>query len=83
MRTVILVCNQCNDSVDLVTPFNGRTLLASTVRGETIVALHKRCEDAWADKNNCETLVPLKKMRRTESSAFADSTFGPQRDSTP
>jgi hypothetical protein len=74
MRTMGLICNQCNDSTDVVTPFNGRTVLARTVRGETIVALHKKCEETWADKNNCETLVPLKKIRRPESSAIADST---------
>jgi hypothetical protein len=76
MRTMGLICNQCKDSADVVTQFNGRTLLARTVRGETIVALHKKCEEAWADKNNCDTLVPLKKMRRPESGAIADSIFG-------
>jgi hypothetical protein len=76
MRTIGLICNQCNDSADVVTPFNGRTLLARTMRGETIVALHKRCEEPWANKNNCEALVPLKKMRRPDSSALVDSTFG-------
>jgi hypothetical protein len=59
-----LICSQCNDSADVVTPFNGSTLLAKTVTGEIIVALHSRCEGTWADKNNCETLVSLKKMRR-------------------
>jgi hypothetical protein len=59
-----LICSQCNDAADVVTPLNGSTLLAKTPTGEIIVALHKRCEGAWADKNNCETLVPLKKMRR-------------------
>jgi hypothetical protein len=76
MRTMGLICNQCKDPADVITLFNGRTLLARTVRGETIVALHKKCEEAWADKNNCDTLVPLKKMRRPESSAIGDSTFG-------
>ena len=76
MRTIGLICNQCNDSADVVTPFNGRTLLARTVRGETVVALHKRCEEPWANKNNCEALVPLKKMRRPDSSALVDSTLG-------
>jgi hypothetical protein len=46
-------------------PFNGSALLAKTVTGEIAVALHKRCEALWADKNNCETLVLLKKMRRS------------------
>jgi hypothetical protein len=76
MRTMGLICNQCKDSADVVTPFNGRTLLARTVRGETIVALHEKCEQAWADKNNCDTLVPLKRVRRPESSAITDSTLG-------
>ena len=64
MRTTGTICGQCNDAADLVTPFNGSALLAKTVTGEMVVALHKRCEGQWADKNNCQTLVPLKKMRR-------------------
>ena len=65
MRIMGPMCSQCNDEADFVTPFNGNALLAKTVTGETIVALHKRCEGLWADKNNCETLVRLKKMRRS------------------
>jgi hypothetical protein len=64
MRTTGPICGECNDAADVVTPLNGSALLAKTVTGERIVALHKRCEGQWADKNNCETLVPLKKMRR-------------------
>jgi hypothetical protein len=64
MRTTRLICGLCNDVADVVTPFNGSALLAKTATGEIVVALHKRCEGQWADKNNCETLVPLKKMRR-------------------
>jgi hypothetical protein len=74
-----LICSQCNDTADVVTPLNGCTLLAKTLTGEIIVALHKRCEEAWADKNNCETLVPLKRMHRPKSSERADSTFGQSR----
>ena len=59
-----LICSQCNDVSDLVTPLNGRSLLAKTATGEIMVALHTRCTGMWADKNNCETLVPLKKIRR-------------------
>ena len=59
-----LICSQCNDVADVVTPLNGSSLLAKTMAGELIVALHTRCTEAWADRNNCETLVPLKKMRR-------------------
>ena len=65
MRTAGPICGQCNDAADVVTPFNGSALLAKTLRGEVVVALHKRCEGLWADKNNCETLVSLKKMRRS------------------
>jgi hypothetical protein len=64
MQTTGPICGQCNDVADVVTPFNGSALLAKTVTGEIVVALHKRCEGLWADKNNCETLLPLKKMRR-------------------
>jgi hypothetical protein len=64
MQMTRLVCSQCNDPADALTPYNGSTLLASTSRGDMIVALHKRCEAVWADKNNCRTLVPLKKMHR-------------------
>jgi hypothetical protein len=64
MRTTGPICGQCNDAADVVTPLNGSALLAKTVTGERVVALHIRCEGQWADKNNCETLVPLKKMRR-------------------
>ena len=65
MLTIGPICSQCNDAADVVTPFNGSALLAKTVTGEIAVALHKRCEGLWADKNNCETLIPLKKMRRS------------------
>lgn len=61
------VCDQCNDVSDLVSPFNGSTLVARTPRGEVIVALHTRCEQAWADKHRCHALVPLKKTRRQQS----------------
>jgi hypothetical protein len=67
MRTIGPMCSQCNDAADAVTPFNGSALLAKTVAGEVVVALHKRCEGLWADKNNCETLVPLKRMRQSGS----------------
>jgi len=48
----------------MVTHYNGSTLLANTSRGEIIVALHTRCEQSWANKNDCRTLVPLRKMHR-------------------
>ena len=59
-----LICSQCNDPAEALTPYNGSTLLARTSRGEMIVALHKRCEAVWADLNNCRTLVPLRKIHR-------------------
>jgi len=62
------VCNYCNDVSDLVGPLNGSTLLAQTAHGEMIVALHTRCEEPWANKYSCRTLVPLRKMRRPDQS---------------
>jgi hypothetical protein len=62
-----LICSQCNDRADVITLLNGRSLLAKTVTGEIIVAHHTRCTGTWADENNCETLVLLKKSRRYES----------------
>lgn len=59
------VCDHCGDISDLISPYNGTTLFAKTSRGEIIVALHTRCEQAWADKHSCRTLVPLKKMRHS------------------
>jgi hypothetical protein len=73
MSTIGLICSYCNDAADVVTPLNGKSLLASTSLGEVIVALHTRCEEPWADKNNCKTLVPLRKMRRSRNSGFAPS----------
>ena len=64
MQSSRLICSQCNDPADTVSPYNGSTLLASTSQGEIIVALHKRCEADWAERHNCRTLVPLKKMHR-------------------
>ncbi len=61
------VCDHCGDTADLISPYNGTTLFARISRGETIVALHTRCEQAWADKHSCRTLVALKKMRHSVS----------------
>ena len=55
MPTFGLISSHCNDATDVVTPFNGKSLLASTSHGELIVALHNRCEGTWADKNDCRT----------------------------
>jgi hypothetical protein len=65
MPTFGLICNHCNDVTDVVTPFNGKSLLASTSHGEIIVALHHRCEGTWADKNDYRTLVPLRRVRHS------------------
>ena len=62
-----LICSQCNDVTDVVTPLNDSTHFAKTMAGEMIVALHTRCEKTWAEKNNCERLVPLRKLRRRYS----------------
>ena len=66
MHNLTLICSNCNDAADPVTPYNGKTQLASTSHGEVIVALHKRCEQAWADQNECRLLVPLKKLHRRQ-----------------
>ena len=55
-----LICSHCNDASEIVSPLNGSTLLASTLNGEVIVALHTRCEGLWAETNDCRTLIPLK-----------------------
>jgi hypothetical protein len=55
------VCHQCNDTHDLVTPMNGRTFLAKTIGGEISISLHTRCVANWADANNFNTLVPLRR----------------------
>jgi hypothetical protein len=74
MPTFGLICSHCNDATDVVTPFNGKSLLASTSHGELIVALHNRCEGAWADKNDWRTLIPLRKIRHSNRfGAFTSS----------
>ena len=73
MPTFGLICSHCNDATDVVTPFNGKSLLASTFRGELIVALHNRCEGTWADKNDCRTLKPLRKMRHSDALVLSES----------
>jgi hypothetical protein len=67
MQMTRLICSQCNDPADALTSYNGSTHLARTSQGEMVVALHKRCESAWADLHNCRTLVPLRKMHRWNS----------------
>jgi hypothetical protein len=57
------ICHQCRDAHDLVTSLNGKTFLARTEMGETAVTLHTRCVDAWAETNNFQTLVPLRRSR--------------------
>ena len=74
MPTFGLICSHCNDAADAVTPFNGKSLLTSTSHGGIIVALHNRCEGTWADKNDCQTLVLLRKVRH--SSHFGAFTSG-------
>jgi hypothetical protein len=66
-----LICSQCDDVADVVTPLNGGTLSAKTTTGEMVVALHTRCEGAWAEKNNCERFVSLRKMHRRYASHSA------------
>jgi len=73
MQMPRLICSQCNDPAEAVTPYNGSTLLASTSRGDIVVALHRRCEAEWADKANCRTLVPLRKLHRWHSVSASSS----------
>jgi hypothetical protein len=54
-----LICSHCNDAVDVVSPLNGSTLLASTNAGEVIVALHTRCEGFWAEKKRLPDFGPV------------------------
>jgi hypothetical protein len=62
-RRPLRICHGCLDAHDLVTPLNGQTFLAKTAVGESAVTLHTRCVVDWADKNNFQTLVPLRKAR--------------------
>jgi hypothetical protein len=52
------ICHQCLDAHDLVDPLNGTTFSARTGIGETVVTLHTRCLNAWADANSFHALVP-------------------------
>jgi hypothetical protein len=56
------ICHQCLDSHDLVDLLNGTTFLARTVVGETGVTLHTRCQNAWAEANSFQALVPIAKI---------------------
>jgi hypothetical protein len=55
------VCHQCKDAHDPVTPINGRTFIAKTTLGESLVPLHTRCVERWAGNHEFQTLVPLRK----------------------
>lgn len=54
-------CYQCKDNHDPVTPINGRTFVAKTELGESLVPLHTRCVERWASDHEFQTLAPLKK----------------------
>jgi hypothetical protein len=55
------VCHQCKDTHDPVRPINGRTFIARTALGESLVPLHTRCVERWASSHEFQTLAPLKK----------------------
>ena len=55
------VCHQSKDTHDPVTPINGRTFLAKTAWGESLVPLHTRCMEGWAGDHDFQALAPLKK----------------------
>ncbi len=55
------VCHQCKDAHDPVTPTNGRTFIAKTESGQSVVPLHTRCIERWAGNHEFRTLVRLRK----------------------
>jgi hypothetical protein len=55
------ICHQCKDAHDPVTPTNGRTLIAKTASGESVVSLHTRCVEDWTGAHEFQTLLPLRK----------------------
>lgn len=57
------LCHQCRDTHDPINPWNGKTFLMKTPVGEFVVTLHTRCVENWADANDFQTLVPLRKRR--------------------
>ena len=75
MPTFGLICSCYNDAADVVTPVNGKSLLANTSHGEIIAGLYNRCEGTWTDKNDCRTLTPLRKTRHSKRfGAFTSGT---------
>ena len=62
------ICNHCHDVSKVVTPLNGRTLLANTSDGQAIVALHRRCEKGWVRRHPYGTLVSLREIAVGRSS---------------
>jgi hypothetical protein len=56
-----LICSQCKDENDAVSPLNGRTFLARTASGQIVISLHTRCVNDWTMGNDCLALAPLKK----------------------
>jgi hypothetical protein len=57
------LCDQCKDMQDLVTPTNGKTFLAKTAEGSSVVSLHTRCVVDWADRNSFWVLAPMTNRR--------------------
>lgn len=69
MPTTGLLCANCRNRSGVVTPLNGGTILAKMSQGDVVVALHTRCEQAWAEKNDCQSLVPLKGVNASRGTA--------------
>jgi hypothetical protein len=68
VRTIGLLGGPCSDAANVFAAYSGRARVAKTFAGETVAALHARCEGSWADKN-CETWAPLKKKRQLRKDA--------------
>jgi hypothetical protein len=63
MLTTGLLCTHCSDLSDLVTPLNGSTVLARMASGHAVVTLHNRCQTSWADKNGCDAMAPMRRVK--------------------
>ena len=57
------LCDQCKDAYDPVTPKNGKTFLAKTAQGSSVVSLHTRCVVDWADRNSFWVVAPMRSGR--------------------
>jgi hypothetical protein len=61
------VCHQCKDAHDPVTPINGRTFIAKTTLGESLVPLHTRCVERWAGNHEFQRSCRLERSLATDN----------------